>query len=351
MGNQYDVEYIRKLSERALISNDLSSHDAKVLVDSMLAADTGGVSTHGIRMLPAYIDKIRKKEFNLETPKIIRQTSSFTVVDANNTVGAVSGDFGTEIAIENAKISGLHTVFVRHANTYGPAFYYVEKIAKANQIGFTCCNSPAAMPVFNGLEPMLGTNPLAFAAPSKSQGNIVMDMATSIVAKSKIGVALNTGSKLEEGWAIDSEGNPTTEPIEAIKGMILPMAGFKGYGLAMMIDIISGFLSGASFLNNVGKFYSADGKPMDNGQVFIAINPSMIFDGDYLGKMDEYIRHIRNSKRKPDTQIVVPGDRHTSNTKNSIINGIEISDETVIKLEEIFGEQIKAKVLVKNEKN
>ena len=214
-------------------------------------------------------------------------------------------------------------------------------MSKEGMIGFVCSNTPAAMPAFNGLEPMIGTNPLAFSCPSKTSGTITLDMATSIVAKSHFSTALANHEKLKEGWALDQNGNPTTDPMEAIKGVVLPMAGFKGYGIAMAIDILSGFLSGSGYLNRVNKFYSQDGKGMNVGQLFVAINPSLVYDGDFHADMDDYIKTLRMSKVVEGKTIALPGDDRVLKREKSLKEGIELIEDTVLKLEALFGEPIR----------
>lgn len=334
---RYDIEIIRSLSVNALKSCQLSQEESELVVDSMLEADINGVSTHGIRMLYAYVDKLKKGQFSIAEPNVIKESPSFTLMDSNNIIGAISATKASHICIEKAKEYGMHTVFARNCNTFGPAFYYAELMSKEGMIGFVCSNTPAAMPAFNGLEPMLGTNPLAFSCPSKSKGTITLDMATSIVAKSHFSTALANHEKLKEGWALDQNGNPTTDPMEAIKGFVLPMAGFKGYGIAMAIDILSGFLSGASFLNKVNKFYSQDGKGMNVGQMFVAINPEMVYEGDFLCDMDDYIQTIRNSKVVDGKVIALPGDDRVQKRAVALESGIELAEDTVQKLETLFG--------------
>ena len=336
----YDIEFIREKAVESLVAFGLSNNDADVVVDSMLAADLNGVSTHGIRMLPAYIQKINKGAYSFTQPVVIKQFPAFTIIDAQNTIGAVSASYAVEIVTKQAETNGIHTVFSRGSNTFGPAFYYVEKIASHGMIGFVCSNAPAAMPAFNGLEAMLGTNPFAFALPTKSYGIIVMDMASSIVAKSRFGVAKAKGEKLGQGWALDRNGNPTTDPDEGIKGFVLPMAGFKGYGIAMMIDIMSGFLSGAGFLNNVGKFYSENDACMNVGHMIMAVNPRMIYDGDFLSEADKYVETLKNSKVMEGKSIALPGDDRKMNKKEAINNGISLTQDVVEKLEAIFNEKL-----------
>ena len=336
MRNGYDIAFIRENAESVLMKRGISGEDAQILVDSMLSADMCGVNTHGIRMLPSYISKLDQGHFSSEKPIVLRQLPSFTIIDAENSIGAISASFATSIAINQARNNGIHTVFSRNSNTFGPGFYYAEQIANRGMIGFVCSNSPAAMPAYNGLEVMLGTNPLAFAMPTKTYGNIVMDMATSIVAKSRFGVAKARGEKLEPGWALDKNGEPTTDPDEGIQGFVLPMAGFKGYGIAMMIDILSGFLSGASYLNGVGKFYSKDGSCMNVGHMIIAINPQLIYDGDFLSDGDLYFERLKSSKAKDGTKIVIPGEDRIEKKKKSLAEGITLEDETIMKLEQLF---------------
>lgn len=338
---QFDIGFIRERSETVLIERGMPEKDATIFVDTMITADINGVSTHGIRMLPAYLQKIDRHEFSFETPIIVKQLPSFTVIDAKNTIGAISANYATDVAIKQAEVNGIHTVFCRNANTFGAGFYYTEKIAEKKMIGFVCSNAPAAMPAFNGLEAMLGTNPFAFTAPTKSGNNITMDMATSVVAKSKFATAKAKGQKLEPGWAIDKNGSPTIDPDEGIQGLILPMAGFKGYAIALMIDLLSGFLSGAGYLNDVGKFYSQDGKCMNVGHMVVAFNPDIIYEGDYWTDIEIYISKLRNSKSIENSDIVIPGDRKRTNRTESYKHGITLSEDVVKKLEQVFGKDLK----------
>lgn len=334
---RYSLKRLEELSIKSLEILGVTETNAKRITKCMIDADINGVHTHGIRMLPAYIDRLKSGQFSFDDIEIIKETPSFTKIDAKSSVGILSAMSATEIAINKANKYGIHTVFVNNANTYGPAYYYVELMAKRGLMGFTCSNSPAAMPAVNGLEKMLGTNPFAFACPTLTQDNFILDMATSIVAKSKFETCRLNGEKLEPNWALDINGNPTDDPIEAIKGFILPMAGFKGYGIAMMIDMLSGMLSGAAYLNKVGKFYSDDCKGMNVGQIFIAIDPKIVYDGDFYSEADEYIKTLRNSKNVNGKKIILPGDDRKEIKEKSLKYGVILSDDTVKKLENLFG--------------
>ncbi len=334
---RYSLKQLEELSIKSLKALGINETNAKKITECMLDADINGVHTHGIRMLPAYIDRLKSGQFSSDDIEITKETPSFTKIDAKSSVGILSAISATEIAINKANKYGIHTVFVNNANTYGPAYYYVELMAKKGLIGFTCSNSPAAMPAVNGLEKMLGTNPFAFAFPTLTQDNFILDMATSIVAKSKFETCRLNGEKLGPGWALDINGNPTDDPIEAIKGFVLPMAGFKGYGIAMMIDMLSGMLSGAAYLNKVGKFYSNDCKGMNVGQIFISIDPKIVYGDDFYLEADEYIKTLRNSKSVAGKKIVLPGDDRKELKDKSLKCGVVLSDDTVEKLQNLFG--------------
>lgn len=332
----FNINKIKKESEKILITHGLSSKDASLVIDSMLEADMAGISTHGIRMLPSYVEKINKGFFSIIEPEVIKKTASFSIVDAHGTIGAISADYCVKIAIKGAKESGIYTVLSRNSNTFGAASYFADKMAQQGIIGIAFCNSPAAMPVANGAEPMLGTNPIAFSCPSKSYGPIIMDMAISVVAKSKFELYRQEGKELPDGWALDSNGNPTNDPASGIKGLVLPMAGFKGYCLAMMIDIIAGALSGAAYLNTVNKFYSASNEPMNVGHSFIAVDPMIVYGDKFFALMDDYIEKVKESKATEGKKIIIPGDRRKEEKKKAEEKGISLSQEDIKKLTKIL---------------
>ena len=336
MKEYFNTEKIRKESERLLIDHGLSAEDAKLVIDSMLEADLAGISTHGIRMLPSYVEKIDNGFFSIIKPETIRKTASFSVVDAHGTIGAISADYCVSIAISGAKESGIFSVFSRNSNTFGAASYFTNKMAQQGMIGIAFSNSPAAMPVANGAEPMLGTNPLAFSCPTKSYGMIMMDMATSVVAKSKFELYRQEGRQLPDGWALDSNGKPTNDPVTGIKGLVMPMAGFKGYGLAMMIDIIAGAVSGAAYLNTVNKFYSQKNVPMNVGHTFIAIDPLLVYGDGFLSLMDDYVERVRDSKAVEGKIVIIPGDRRKEKKKRAEENGISLNEDSVNRLEKLL---------------
>lgn len=294
---------------KRLIDAGLSLKSAEVVIDCFETADQYGVTTHGISMLDSHIDRIRKGGYNLKpTMKIIRETPAFALIDGENGMGPVVANYCMEFAIKKAKKVGVYTVLSRNNNTFGPAFCYPMKAAKQGLIGFVCSNSPAQMAPSGGIDKMLGTNPFAAVIPVKDSDPIIIDMSTSIVAKSKFKEYSQKGVKLPDGWAVDSNGNPTNDPDVAIQGLVLPMAGFKGYAISMLIDIISGVLSGAAYLNHVGRFYNYDGKSMNVGFYMMAIDPKVVFDGNYEETIASFVNDLRKSRVMKGSVISLPGD-------------------------------------------
>lgn len=329
----FDCLQIKKDVTQLLVSHNLPEKQAEIVADCFVTADAGGVFTHGISVLASHIKKIDSREYNLN-PILTKEkeTHSFCRMNCDNAIGPYSAYECMMLAIENAKAEGIYTVFANNCNTYGPAFYYTKLASDNGMIGITFCNSPAAMAPWGGYEKLIGTNPFAVSVPSASRGSILFDMATSKVAKSKINKARLSEKEIPDDWALDVNGNPTTDPLEAIKGVVLPMAEHKGYGLALSIDLIAGMLSGAAYSTGVGKFYSQDGKAMNVGQVFIAINPEIIADSDFYAQMDAYIDKIHQCKPLEGQKIYYPGERKQLNINKAEKHGIDYDDATVAML-------------------
>ncbi len=336
-------DILRKRVFSILQKAGVNDRHAEIVTDCLIETDAYGVHTHGLNVLSAHIERIERGGYALdEEPEITKETAAFAVVDGKKTIGPVSAVFCMNKAVEHAKKDGIYTVLCNNSNTFGAAFYYSLMAAQNNMIGICMCNTPPAMAAWNGRDKILGTNPFSIGIPGKKNGPILLDMATSIVARSKIIEAKDKNEKIPYGWALDETGHPTTDPIEAIRGTVLPMAEYKGYGIAMVIDIISGLLSGAAYLNDVNKFYSKDDSSMNVGAFFSVLNPAVIFSDEFFGKIDDYIERIHDSGG--DIMPAVPGENRIKRKLESVRYGIEIEDETeeaIKKLMEKYGIEIK----------
>lgn len=311
------------------MNNALTRESATDVAHCMVMADLYGIQTHGTVVLPTHIKKIKNGGYNLQPNyTILNESSSFAVIDADNTIGFASASHCMRYAIEKSSKTGLFTVFSRNANAYGAASCYAMMAAEQNKIGFTCCNSPAAMAPIGGKERKFGTNPLSMVIPTGDENPIIIDMATSKVAKSRFLQAKREGRPLGEGWALDVDGNPTTDPDKGIQGLVCPMEGFKGYGLALMIDLVAGLLSGAAWQDNVRKFYNENGDPMNVGHFFVAIDPVKIMGECYWDLIREYVVSIRSCASAVEGgHVALPGDDKHQAYRMNVEEGIEISDE------------------------
>lgn len=306
--NKVDFDVLKRDAKIQFIQNGMMEAHAEIVADCFATADIYGVTTHGCAIVPAHIDRIRRRGYNLQPQfRILRETSAFAVIDGDNAMGPVSAMFCMEYAIEKSRESGVFTVFSRNNNTFGPAFYYSLKAAEKGCIGLICSNSPAQMAPTGGAEKLIGTNPFAVVIPVPEDDPIMIDMATSVVAKSKFKEYKLAGKLLPEGWALDANGHPTTDPDAGMSGFVLPMAGVKGYAIAMLIDILAGVLSGAAWLDKVGRFYSETEDSMNVGFYMTVIDPAVVCGEEYRNQIKEFVKRIRSSKAVDGKTVVLPG--------------------------------------------
>lgn len=320
--NKFWFEELKNTVTKRFEEKGVTQRDAEFLGQYFATVDFYGVHSHGVKTLDAHLKRIERGGYNL-SPKFEtkKETAAFSVIDGDNAIGMLSANHCINYAMGKAKETGMFSVFSFNNNTYGAAFYYALEAAKRGFICITSSNSPAQMAAVGGKEKLLGTNPFSCAFPSKENHPIVIDMATSTVAKSKLNEYKQKGLPIPEGWALDSEGQPTTDADKAMEGLMLPMAGFKGYGISMMIDIISGVLSGAAFLDNVGRFYNPENNAMNVGFNFTIIDPRVVYGEGFYTQMDEYINTIRNSTPIEGKTIALPGDDRLVAYQNNLKDG------------------------------
>lgn len=317
-------ENIEELLIEVFIHCGCQREEATIVAHNLVLTEMCGVASHGLRMVSAHADKYRSSVYQYAKPLEIEvETNAFAKINANGMCGLYSATRCMEFAIDKAKQCGMYTVFANHCNTYGAAFVYSLMAAEKGLIGITFCNTPAQMAPIGGARKMLGTNPMSYAIPVKGENPIIYDAATSIVAKSKINVAAERGDEIPIEWALDENGVPTTNAKEAQKGSVRPMAGPKGMGLAMLFDILSGVLSGAKYLDQVGRFYGSN-TSMDLGQTFIVLNPSMIYRDGFDETMREYVKNLRDSRG--DGFVTLPGDHKWQSYDRLKTEGFEINE-------------------------
>ena len=305
------AEVAQDFARRLLLACDLPAEDAGIVADCLVQADLRGIDSHGIMRLPVYLERVRRGVIN-PRPKIgvKRVTPVAAGVDGDNGFGFVVATRAMAEAIEIARAFGLGMAAARRSNHFGMAASYLLQAIEAGFIGFAFTNASPTMPPWGGREPLLGTSPLSVGAPGGRLVPFVLDMATSVAARGKIRKALRRGEKIPEGQALDAEGRPTTDPAAALQGVVLPLGGPKGSGIAMMMDIFCGVLSGAAYAGGVGSQYENFERPQDVGHFFLAMRPDLFISLDeYRTRMDTLVERIHGAPRAEGfTEILMPGE-------------------------------------------
>ena len=323
----YVVKYMGKLG--------VPPEDAKIVGDVLLSADIRGTDSHGlIRLASYYGNRIRNKFINPLTPiSIISETETTALIDGGNGCGQVASYKAMKLAIEKAKKSNIGIVTVRHSNHYGIAAYYAMMALEDDMIGISMTNSqPLVAPTY-GRSAVLGTNPIAVAAPSYKEYPYSFDMATSTVPIGRVKVYEKEGKKLPLGWAIDNDGNITDDPKKCQSGYIgalMPlggidiMRGYKGYGLALLVDILCGVLPGGSALTEIG--FPDEPRESDVGHFFMAININAFRPViDFKKQMDHVIEMLKEAPKAPGhDRIYIAGEKEYNNAKYNEEHGVPV---------------------------
>ena len=331
--------FVARIYERLGVPN----RDAQTAAKIAVAADLRGVDSHGVVMLPRKVDYMRRGLIE-PNPKIQvdRETPATALLDGGNGLGEVVSRRAMELCIEKAKTAGAGFVAVHDSNHYGIAAYYAMMALEHDMIGISMTNStPIVVPTF-GREAVIGTNPISVAAPAGKELPYVLDMATSIVPSGKMTVYKNLGKDIPEGWAVDRENQAMTNPAEVTKmlysrtgGGLLPLGGegeefggHKGYGLALVVDILSGVLSGSAFGPNV--YPQKDGKPAPGnvGHFFGALSvDSFLPRAMFEQRMDDIIHDLKTSPKAPgQNRIYIHGEKQFEIEDERRRNGIPLSE-------------------------
>lgn len=284
----------------------MSEKDARIIADNLIDADMRGVTTHGLTRIPLYTEKFRAGLADPKAvPEVVRDFGATAVIDAKNSMGQVSGVMAMELAIEKAEQFGIGFVGVRNGCHYGTAGYYAMMAERKGMIGISATNSGAFVAPYGGVEKKLGTNPVAVAIPAKDHDPVLLDMATSRVSRGKLLVAMKKQEPVPDDWALDPEGNKTTDAAAGFKGILLPLS-YKGYGQAVVIDMLAGILMGSG----CGTAVDLPDRHPVVGSNFMAIKIDAFTTQEELEEnVDALIRQIKASKKDGETEeIMMPGE-------------------------------------------
>jgi L-2-hydroxycarboxylate dehydrogenase (NAD+) len=313
--------------------------DAKAIAQLMAQADINGSEGHGVFRLPQYIRRIKGGAVNVKPNiRVEREMAGMALVHGDNGMGHLVMKFATEKAIEKAKTAGVAWVGARWSNHAGPASLYASMPLAHNMIGlYMAVGSANHLPPWGGLDMLLSTNPIAVAVPAGEEPAIILDMATTVAAYGKVKTKAQRGEMMPEGWMMDRQGNPLTDPKRANEGFLLPIGGYKGYGLALVMGLLAGNLNGAAMGKDVVDFNNDDTTETNTGHTIVAINVEAFQDlKEFKQGMDTLIRDIRNSQRLPNVdRIRLPGEgTHTARSENEK-NGIPMPEALLAALDQL----------------
>jgi L-2-hydroxycarboxylate dehydrogenase (NAD+) len=319
---------------RALIAVGLPAADADHVARLMILADLRGSDGHGIFRLPQYVRRIRAGGMNVRPDiRVVQETEAMALVDSDNGMGHLVMRFAAQVAIDKAMRAGIGWVGVRRSNHAGPAALYAMMPLAHDMIGiYMAVGNANHLPPWGGIELLLSTNPIAFAIPALEEPPIVLDMATTVAAYGKVKTKAQRGEPMPEGWMIDSRGNALTDPKRAEEGFLLPIGGYKGYGLALIFGLLAGTLNGAAFGRDVIDFNKDDKTPTNTGQVIVALDIARFSAVEaFKRNVDEIIRQMRNSKRMHGVErIRVPGEQSHATWLERSASGVPMN-ETLFK--------------------
>ncbi|BCV24899.1 Ldh family oxidoreductase [Gelria sp. Kuro-4] len=326
---------LQHLAEEILQSVGVPEEDAHIISSCLIEADLRGVQTHGMFHLPKYVARIQVGSLKPVTPvTTVAETANIAVLDGGGGFGHVSGYRAMKLAMAKAKQGGIAMVLVRNSNHFGMTAFYAMLALSENQIGMAMTNASPTIAPTGGVSPLLGNNPFAIAVPAGQRPAPVLDVALSASSLSKIKQAAEKGIPIPLGWATDPEGEETTDAQKAVTGLLLPIGGYKGYGMSFMIDVLCGVLSGAAFGPFVGKHLQQPNQkanPQNLGHTFVAIDVSKFMGVDlFKARVDQYIDTLKASKLGKSAQtIYLPGEKEYWTKTDYLKNGIRIEEAIV----------------------
>jgi L-2-hydroxycarboxylate dehydrogenase (NAD+) len=338
----YTVKRLQDFMTSVFMALGFPESDARTCATRMVESDLRGVDTHGIFRLPHYCKRIQGGAINLH-PRVrpVRENAVTALVDGDNGMGHVTLTAVAELAIRKASESGLAWVGAFNTNHAGAASVYTTMMLPHDMIGLymTVANANH-MPPWGGVDIMLGTNPISFTIPAGEEPPIALDMATTVSSYGKIKLAAQKGEPIPAGWMVDRKGQPLTDPRRASEGFLLPIGGYKGYGLNVVIGMLSGVLNGALFGKSVVDFTKDMTTPQNGGHMIFAMRVDNFQPVDaFKREMDRMIREIRDSQRMEGVdRIWLPGEIEHYKTIERRKNGIPIAPAVVDGLRELAKE-------------
>ena len=326
---------MERFAAQVLVAVGVLSDQAETTAIRLLEADLRGRTGHGIIRLPPYVERIAAGGINLSPNiRILHETPVSALVDGDNGLGQFVMTVATEKAIEKAQVSGLAWVGTSQSNHAGAAGVYTAMAVRENLIGMYCAVASAnVMPPWGGRERLLGTNPLAIAIPAGDEVPFQLDIATTVASHGTIKVTAQAGEAMPEGWVIDLDGNPITDPDRADEGFLVPIGGYKGSGLNLAIGLLAGTMNGAAFGREVIDHRAVPDRSANTGQAILVVRPDLFMGlGEFKVEMDRQLRSFRDSGSMTGEPVRLPGERAMETETQRRREGVPVPDPLLAKL-------------------
>ncbi|CAO3440513.1 Ldh family oxidoreductase [Azospirillum endophyticum] len=327
---------LTELATTALMGLGLVRKDAADAARILTLAEMFGLSTHGVGRIESYGERLQIKGINPRPSIALEQVAPALIrVDGDNGVGPLVGMRALEAAMEAAATTGIALALARGSNHFGPVSPYCHIAAEAGFASLIGSNATTTIAPWGGSEARLGNSPCGFGFPNPGGDPIILDMAVSVAARAKIRNAAKTGEPIPDTWATDRAGRPTTDPNEALNGFLLPIGGHKGYGLALVVDLLAGLLSGAAYLTHVKSWVDSPEEPQDLGHYFILIDTKRLGGADWLsGRMTDFADILHSTPpADPSAPVLVPGEIENRNLVRARQEGIRLDPSLLTKLQ------------------
>lgn len=325
-----DPERLIDFATAVYAGEGMPEPDARLLADTLVQADLWGHQSHGVLRLGWYFERLRNGVMKPVTqPEFAVDAGAIAVIDGHDGVGQVLARLATQEAVQRSKAHGIGAVGVRNSNHFGTCMYYTLMGARSGCVTVLSTNGGPALAPWGGRKKVLGTNPWSVAAPAGGRAPFVMDIANTGVARGKIYLARNKREPIPPGWAINEAGEPTIDPQQAIDGIILPMAGHKGYAIAAAVDLLSGVLTGSGFLSAVHSPYKTAEKS-NCGHLAIAINIEAFQPlAEFNERMERFVAELKSVPlAKGYDEVFYPGEMEARSDEKNRKNGLVFPEDT-----------------------
>ncbi len=318
------LDDIERISRGALVASGASEENAAAVARSTMLAERDGIRSHGLLYVPIYAEHVRCGKVDGRASPVAAQTRPGAItVDAKRGFAHPAIDAGWDLFMDAARANGVAVMTVSESYNCGVLGHHAERIAESGLLGLCMTHAPASIAPPGGQRPVIGTNPFALSVPGMRRGEaaFTIDQSASVIAKSEIVLRSRTGTPLEPGWAIDRDGEPTTDPVAALAGSMLPSGGYKGFGVGLMVEILASCLSGAVLSQDASPFSGTAGGPPRTGQCFIAFAPDAFADG-FGERVSTLIASIAD---QPGARV--PGNRRVRNRAAAERDGVIVDPQ------------------------